>query len=181
MPSDKDAIRKEVLAKRKAISPDERTAMSTDLYEQLSAYPPYQKGMLIGMYSAKSDEVDTTIIIDKAIAEGKKIALPKVEGDQLTYYVINSRDELVKGKFGILEPPEGSIEMETFALDLIVCPGVAFDMDGHRIGYGGGFFDKTINGYMGETVSLAFPCQIVDKIEPDPWDSSMKKIIVAKG
>jgi 5-formyltetrahydrofolate cyclo-ligase len=110
----------------------------------------FKSAKTVGAYYAFGSEVRTNLIIEKAHSLGKKVALPSVEGETLTFYELSPGQCLVKGRFGIMEPlPYGPVDN----IDLLVVPGVAFDRQGYRLGYGKGYYDRYLEKNK-KTISL---------------------------
>ncbi len=130
------------------------------------------------------DEVDTSMIFDRAWRAGKSIYAP-VTGRrrQLSFVAVERKTRLVRSAFGLWEPISGE-RISPRKLDLVVTPLVAFDAAGHRIGMGSGYYDATFS-HLGhrrhwlrtKLVGLAFNCQKIEKIAPNPWDIRLYRVI----
>lgn len=119
-------------------------------------------------------------MIRRALASGKRVALPKVKGKELELFEIRNIDSDVSpGAWGIPEP-RGSALVKLDELDVIIVPGAAFDERGNRLGYGAGFYDKLLSTFTKLSVALAFEEQIVPKVPADPHDVPVRKIITEK-
>ena len=141
----------------------------------------YRKAKAVLIYYPFRSELDTTIILKKAQKDGKKIILPRVLGDRLDlYFVENLKTQLEKGNFGIMEPITNICKSASISdIDLAVIPGVCFDKNFNRIGYGGGFYDRLIpllhKGI--KKISLCFEMQVIDRIPVSCHDVKVDKII----
>ncbi len=172
----KKEIRKEILSKRKELSDNQRMKAKTALEEYILHSPMYQKAKSILIYVNYSDELETTGLIEKALHMGKKVYVPKVLGKlQMEFYRIDSLDQLTKGYYGIPEPSgmEPLFEGEEENLVLMVMPGVAYDQDGYRLGYGGGFYDVYLEKHselQDKTIAVGFVCQGVEKLPVEDND-----------
>jgi len=176
----KDKIRKQVLDARFKITPEQRRAKSAEIESRLFGLPEYLAASLILFYASFQSEVETHHMIRRALAEGKRVALPKVKGKELELFEITSFDaDVLPGAWGIPEP-EGCRRAELKDIGLIVIPGAAFDEQGNRIGYGAGFYDKLLPLYKGRTAALAFELQIVPTAPSDAHDIPMQKIVTEK-
>ena len=107
----------------------------------------------------------------------KKIYYPRVAGDEFGFFKVSTLDELVRGAFGVAEPVSRE-EISIAGLDLVVVPGVAFDLRGHRLGYGRGFYDRQLLNKPAETVSvgLCFDLQICESLPAEPHDQVLDYI-----
>ena len=176
----KKKIRKEILALRRAMPIDLLEEKSRKIAEKVKSHPAYQQADTVLAYIDSKGEVQTKAIIEDAWAKGKKVAVPKVHGDIMEFYLISSYEQLEAGAFGILEPME-SCEVVTNVPEkaVVLMPGVAFDRNGNRIGYGKGYYDKYFSKYPESyKIALAFSMQIVDKIPADEFDIKADCVII---
>lgn len=165
----KSAIRKEVYARRKAAAAEEIRENSGRIRDQVLKLPEFSRAEWIYVYIDCKNEVMTGEIIRKALEQGKKVAAPRVEGREMKFYRITSREDLEPGSFGIQEPRQGLSEAEGGRI-LMIMPGVAFDRQRRRIGYGGGFYDRYLAGHPGIwTAALAFEFQMFSQV---PWEET---------
>jgi 5-formyltetrahydrofolate cyclo-ligase len=111
----------------------------------------------------------------------REVVLPRVEGDRMTMFVAGSRDELVPGAFGILEPPGSAVSVDPPAFDVILVPGLAFDRSGGRLGRGRGYYDKFLTGASGLKVGVCFDEQIVETIPREIHDIAMDALVTPSG
>jgi len=134
------------------------------------------------VYSPINHEVDTDLIVRCALNSGKKIAFPSVVGDQLFFCEVQDLSSLKKGAFGIMEPCATGKIFTPEEADVLVVPGVAFDLNGHRIGYGKGYYDKMLQHLEGhgKLVGLCYDFQLVNEILAEPHDVKMDMIITEK-
>lgn len=131
----------------------------------------------IACYIAMRDEVDTSMIFDRAWSAGKAIYAPIVTtGRPLRFLRVLRKTPLQRSEFGIWEPAYGD-EIAPMKLDVVVTPSVAIDRHLHRIGMGGGYYDRTFsflrherNWFRPKLVGFVFDCQKVEKIAANPWD-----------
>lgn len=145
----------------------------------------YQARHLL-VFVSYGSEIDTTEIINEALKKGKKVYVPKVEGEVMHFYRICTLSELREGYKGILEP-DGSTERYDEGMRLangeralMLMPGAAFDKYRNRIGYGKGFYDK----YLAEkedlqvyTIGIGFSCQLVEEIPAEETDIRPYQVI----
>ena len=173
----KEKIRKQVLDERFKLAPEQRRAKSVAIETRLFGLPEYRAASLVLFYASFQSEVETHHMIRRALAEGKRVALPKVKGKELELFeIVNFDRDVVPGAWGIPEPENGR-PVELSDIGFVVVPGAAFDMAGNRIGYGAGFYDKLLPFYRGQTAALAFELQIVPAAPADAHDIPMQKIV----
>jgi len=184
--TNKNKLRRKILKARRKLPFAEREALSEALAAKLFALPQWQDANRVGLYAHLPGEVMTDGIIEQAWAEGKQVALPRVveemaEDQQpivaLEWYHVRRVDELEPGAYGVREPRTTLPLLDSASFDLLLVPGVVFDRAGNRIGFGKGFYDRTLAGFNGYTVALAFACQIVDSVPVEPWDQKVQMII----
>ena len=174
---EKKLIRKEVFARRKAAALDSIELWSKIIAEKVFKTDLYKNANTIYTYVAYNREVETKYIIDQAWKDGKAVAVPRVEGDVMNFYLLTSYDELESGCMGILEP-KSSCSPANDEAALMIMPGVAFDRKKNRIGYGGGFYDKYLESHPGlGRLAVAFEFQFMDEVPTEPTDICPEMII----
>lgn len=178
MDHEKKRFRTEALAARDSLTPEQRKRYSDRIIRNLIGLPCYQEADAILTYISFRSEVDTFPLLERAFADGKAVFAPKVLGKEMAFYRIFSKNDLAVGYQGIPEPIGGQLfqprRNDQISQRILVClPGAAFDRSCHRIGYGGGFYDR----YLGDTAcsqmryvtaALSFNCQIFEEI---PWET----------
>lgn len=173
-------IRKRVLQERNKLSKQEVINKSEVICNQLLNSEEYKTAKVIYIYMDFRNEVITRQIIENAFKNGKKVALPRVEGDVINFYYIHNLNDLKTGCWGILEPETTILAEDDNAL--IVVPGVAFDERGYRVGYGKGYYDKFLSKHKEFTkIAFAFELQIVDHITYEEHDIAMDWIATENG
>lgn len=173
----KASIRKSVLKKMKGLEPDNKRKADQALIQRLRSLPAYQAASVIATYLSFPHEVDTSILIDAAQADGKQVVIPKTYPKGRMEFVAYDPQRLKQTSFGLLEPEDGSEAIDKSEIDLIHVPGVAFRKDGYRLGYGGGYYDRYLADYDGATVSTIYACQEVDFL-PASHDIPVKEVLV---
>lgn len=171
-----------ILARRKALSTTEVRSSGLMIQKAFIASEEFRRARVIGLYAPIHNEVDTTEVFAKALASAKKVLYPAVRGEKLEFRRILAPGMLQKGTFGILEP-EASCELhDPSDADFIVIPGIAFDVTGKRIGYGKGYYDKTLHHLegQGKLVAFCYDFQLVDAIAGEPHDVLMDLLITEK-
>lgn len=149
----KQALRRELIERRRAMDKTAKAAADADIFEQLK---PLLGGVsAVFAYASTDIEVDTRRLIGYCLDNGIPAALP-VSGDtELAFYRINALSELKRGRFGIDEPPRGKpafADKET----LCIVPALCADGEGLRLGYGGGYYDRFLSGFEGKSVILCY-------------------------
>jgi len=176
----KDKLRKQVLDARFRLSAAERKALSSKIESSLFSLPEFRASGCVMFFASFRNEVETHEMIRRALAENKRVVLPRVKGKELELLEIEDFDRDVKaGAWGIPEPERGT-PVRACDIDLVIVPGAAFDDRGNRIGYGGGFYDRLLPYYKGRTVALAFDIQIVQAVPAAAHDVPVQKIITEK-
>ena len=176
----KQEFRREVASRRKALDAERGVQMSKRITETVTTLKEYREASLILVYIDYKNEVQTGMIMEAAWKDGKKVAAPKVNGKQMDFYLLNSVDDLESGYMGIMEPREGLVKTEAEA-GMMVMPGVAFDRDLHRVGYGGGFYDRFLEAHPGiKRVAVAYEFQLFDQVPHEEFDLAPDMIVTEK-
>lgn len=135
----------------------------------------FKNAKIVGLYANISSEVDTSLLINICLKD-KVLALPKVNKGTMDFYIINNLNDLEKGSFNILEPKEHCQKINANDMDLIIVPGIVFDLNNYRIGYGKGYYDKYLKNYQHVSLGIAYNEQIVDYIDHDTFDMKLTAI-----
>jgi 5-formyltetrahydrofolate cyclo-ligase len=176
----KATLRKEIRERIKAIDPDQRAALSGRACALLQRQTIWEKTNLIFFYAPLPDEVNVWPLIGDALAAGKTVALPRFDeatGQYVACEIQNVVRDLQEGQFGIHEPGAHCLAVHPNRLDLVLVPGVAFDLQGRRLGRGKGFYDQMLASVRGTTCGVAFDEQIVDTIPVEPHDVHLNCIL----
>jgi 5-formyltetrahydrofolate cyclo-ligase len=155
--SEKTELRKTYRSIRSALSDTERKRIDTEIFENLITLPEFKACHLLLSYVSVGEEVDTRWIIRLALKERKAVAVPRClcGTDELEFYKIDSIECMVPGSFGLPEPAdEPEKKVEKASCDICLLPGLAFDAEGYRLGYGRGYYDRYLEGFGGVTVGL---------------------------
>ena len=176
----KAELRKQVLQEMKAISQEQKQFIDQTLIERLLHHPFYQEAKVIATYLSFPHEFQTQGLIEQALKDGKKLLVPKTYPKGRMDFVVYDPQQLVKTSFGLLEP-QGNLEVvDTSQIDLIHVPGLAFTMEGYRIGYGGGYYDRYLKHFPGHTLSTVYPCQSRD-FSPENHDIPVQEVLIDEG
>ena len=172
----KSEIRKAIRAEKKRIGKEQLLKMSLPTTEKIEANEHYHNANIVMLYHPLWDEVDVRPLFNRALADGKRVILPTVKGDDIIPVEITPETQWIVGDFDILEPVA---EPYQGSIDLIIIPGVAFDNNKNRLGRGKGYYDKFLSKYSNLfTVGVCFREQFYLDIPTEPHDIPMQKVIV---
>ena len=167
---DKAALRKQIREKKRAMTTTEIEEASARLGELFAATEHYRQAKSIYGYLPYNQEVRTVPMLEQAIRDGKRVAVPKCYGDEMRFIWMDDLSKVEKGYAGIPEPvADGPVADDPQAL--VLMPGLAFDPEGRRIGYGGGFYDRFLaNEPEHPTLALCYAFQMMSKLETEEFD-----------
>jgi len=174
----KAALRKQIHAALDKISPAVRAVKSIELCERLK--PQLQGARTILFFASLPAELDVWPLLEESVAAGKTAALPWFDPATQTYRarrVENPTDDIVTGKFGVREPASNCAEIPPDRFDLVLVPGVAFDMSGNRLGRGNGFYDRLLANISGIKCGVSYDFQLLEKIPAEPHDAKVNFIL----
>jgi 5-formyltetrahydrofolate cyclo-ligase len=180
---EKKNLRAIMIACRDSLPGERAAAWSEIVQRNLLASEAYRNASAIVLYAAIGNEVSTDRILADALASDRAVFYPRVDTAKGTIVARRVRDraELVPGAYGILEPPASAevLDSKSFAKILVCVPGVAFGLEGQRLGRGGGHYDRFIGQLGGEaiTVGLAFSFQLLDRIPETGLDRRLNFIV----
>ena len=173
----KAELRNQVLHEMKALSQKQKQAMDRVLTERFLNHPFYQDAKAIATYLSFPHEFQTQGLIDQALKDGKKVLIPKTYPKGRMEFVVYDPQQLKKTSFGLLEP-QGDLEVvDASQIDLIHVPGLAFTREGYRIGYGGGYYDRYLENFAGQTMSTIYPCQI-QNVNSEDHDIPVQEVLI---
>ena len=176
---DKTELRREIRARKRAMTEVEIEERSARLAQLFFASGAYQNAKTIYGYLPYNQEVRTVPMLERALKDGKKVAVPKVYGEEMKFLYLDDLNAVAKGYAGIPEP----IADEPVAQDetaLVLMPGLAFDPQGHRIGYGGGFYDKFLAAEPRHpTLALCYEFQMLPKLDVEDHDIPVDTVLWA--
>ena len=176
---DKSALRKEIRQHKRAMTQEQILAASARLGELFLASPFYQNARSVYGYLPYNQEVRTVPMLEQALKDGKRVAVPKVYGDEMKFIWLEDLNAVSAGYAGIPEPiADGPVADDPQAL--VLMPGLAFDPQGHRIGYGGGFYDRFLAKEPEHpTLALCYGFQMFDHLETEPFDITLDCVLWA--
>lgn len=181
----KGELRKAVLKKRMSLSDIEVLDKSQRIIHTIFNLDKFKNSKNIMCYIDFKKEVSTKRLITEAIAMGKQVSVPyitdiKDQNNIMVAAIIRDYELLEKGTYGIYAPQkEGLISMDPNSIDLIIVPGVAFDLNMNRIGYGAGYYDRFLRLLRPDClkVGIAFEIQIIDEIPIETFDIQLDHIV----
>lgn len=183
LPFDKSSIRTTLLRQRECLTRDQVQKLSAAAQAQLLAHPAFMQARTLALYSPIRNEVETGGLLAAALTEGKRVCFPCVVDEHLYFYQVLAQEELQAGCFGVCEPDRRADEIDSGEIDLLLIPGVAFDRQGFRLGYGRGYFDRMLgNGnFSGLRVGFGYDFQLVDALPAEIHDQRIELLVTEKG
>jgi 5-formyltetrahydrofolate cyclo-ligase len=181
MTNRKQELRDQMRKRLASLSPADMHAKSAAIRGQCFLLPEFAAADWVFAYVSRGHEVATRGLIEQLLVTGKHVCVPKYDEPTRQYVASELRDfdrELVKGKFGILEPSSEAVRrVGPGKLDALLVPGLAFDQKGNRLGRGLGFFDRILQKTTGVKLALAYDFQLVDEVPAEEHDVRMDFII----
>jgi 5-formyltetrahydrofolate cyclo-ligase len=183
IPSTKPALRQELIARRDAVPETERARIAEALVERLCALPRYAAARSVLATMAIGSEWNTRLFLDRARADAKAIVLPRISPPprHLELHLVRDLDhDLVPGIWDIPEPDPARCERATIAaVDFAVVPALAVDLDGYRLGYGAGYFDRLLAGRTASTYCVAAIASafVVEALPHEPHDQPLDLVV----
>jgi len=174
----KRPIREKLLVERRHCSVETCLHLSLLIQERFLNSDAYRQAGCIGLYSAFLNEVQTDLVARRCLADGKGLSFPRVSGAALEFVTVTSARELAPGAFGIPEPT-GPRLVPIAEIDLLVVPGVAFDLTGHRLGYGKGYYDRVLDGSPPglKRIGFAYEFQVVEQLPAADHDCRLTHLV----
>ena len=175
----KKELRQAIRAQKRVMTEEDILRRSEILAEKFARSDAYRAAKTIYGYLPYNQEVRTVPMLQRALDEGKRVAVPKVYGDDMKFIYLDDLSQVAKGYAGIPEPvADGPVAQDGTAL--VLMPGLAFDRAGHRIGYGGGFYDKFLAREPHHpTVALCYDFQVIERLETEEFDIPVDQVIWA--
>jgi 5-formyltetrahydrofolate cyclo-ligase len=163
---------------RAAIPPIERERQEKEVERRLMELPRFETAGTVLIFLSTGSEVETAGIVDRLRERGSRVLVPVVEGDTMEAVELLPGAALVTSSFGIMTPANGRV-VEPAEIDLVVTPGLAFDRNGRRLGFGGGYFDRFLPRLRSDCliVAVAFHQQIIDEVPGGPLDVPVHVIV----
>lgn len=179
----KAKLRQQMIDLLKNLDKQNKQAIETGLIERLLSSKQWKASEVIALTISQPLEWSTQPIIEEGWKQGKKIVVPRCQPDEkkLQFYRFTSYRELEVVYYGLKEPKaDPRLFVPKSSIDLVVVPGLVFDLEGYRIGFGGGYYDRFLADYDGVTISLLCEKQLVDEIPKEPFDIPVDHLITEK-
>lgn len=176
---DKQTLRRQIREQKRAMTEEQIVDASLRLGQMLRQSEAYRQAKIIYGYLPYNQEVRTVPMLMQAIKDGKRVAVPKVYGDEMKFIYIEDMIKVAKGYAGIPEPID-DFPVADDKRALVLMPGLAFDAQGHRIGYGGGFYDRFLAAEPEHpTVALCYDFQMLPSLETEEFDIPVDTVLWA--
>ena len=174
----KQALRARMRTVREALPKLSCDARSAEITKRLFTLAEIERAKTILTFASIRNEVRTRSSMEAAWASGKRVALPRVVGDELQLHIVDSETVLVAGAFSVPEPPEEAPRIPPADVDFAMVPALAVDPRGYRIGYGGGYYDKLIPRLENaRTCALAYDFQLIAEVPELPFDVAVDLVV----
>jgi 5-formyltetrahydrofolate cyclo-ligase len=154
---------------------DDHTLRSVQLWALLADLPEYRAARTVMAFVGMKGEPDTDPLVARLAAEGRRLLLPRVEGDRIV--AVDADGPMVTSRFGVREPQGPAVDESL--IDLVVVPGLAFTPAGARLGYGGGFYDRFLPLVSAPHVGVCFAEQVLDDLPVEPHDIRVQHVVSA--
>lgn len=182
---EKQRLREERLAARETLSEQERCVLDDCITQKLLETPEYAEAITVLTYVSVSSEVSTRMFIERALCDGKTVAVPRcLPGYRLEFVAITSLEQLVAAPFNLLEPSRELPALIEDQMSNAICivPALLVDTKGYRLGYGAGFYDRFLSTYSGKKICLAYQQNLSKTMLPHTeFDVPVDMVITESG
>lgn len=182
---DKDEIRREYIEKRNSMDPALKAARDKKICSFATSLAGYRYAEYVLMYAPLDGEIDVMPIAVDALAKGKKVAFPRCNKEKHTmnFHIVTSLNELKEDSYGIREPDESLPVYRSDEKGGAVCfvPGLVYDKNGYRIGYGKGFYDRYLSNFSGNIIGVVYSDFILPSVPKGKYDVSLNILLSEKG
>ncbi len=180
----KESLRARLLLQRRLISPDRHQSASLQICDRLTALSDVQNAHHIAVYIAIDQEIELASFIEWCFTEGKTLYAPAYHTASQAYVLtrLHSMTDVQKGRHGVSEPPLSDylIPSNFGQIDGFLVPGIGFDRQGYRLGFGKGYYDRLLIGFSGLKIGIGYEEQIIFACPADPWDVPMTMVVTEK-
>lgn len=173
----KKILRSETIAAMKGLPQSVKAEADSQLTQRFIQLSAFQEAQTLATYLSMGHEFSTASLIQAALQDGKRVCVPRTYPQGRMEFVEYDPEILEKTRFGLLEPTEQGKVVDKSEIDLIHVPGVVFQSEGYRIGYGAGYYDRYLADYSGKTVSTIYSIQ-EGEFQPDSFDIAVQEVLV---
>lgn len=174
----KQALRNQMRMVRGALPESACEARSAEIGKRLVGLVELERAATVLAFASIRNEVRTRPIIEEAWSTGKRVALPRVHGDELRLHLVHAQTPLNVGAFSVPEPAADAAAIEPDEIDFALIPALALDPRGYRIGYGGGYYDRLIPRLANAcTCAVVYDFQLISEVPELPFDSSVDVVV----
>ncbi len=179
----KAQLRRLLKARRAQVTPEQNQAWSQSAQTHLLSTPLWEQARSVALYHPFPSEVSTALLLSAAWTSGKRVALPITPpmGQALRFVLVHPKTPRVPGPMGTQEPPASCIDIPSADLDLVILPGLGWDGTGTRMGYGGGYYDRSFANSVAQRIQLAFALQEQPGLPRETHDLPMDGVVTELG
>lgn len=175
---EKKEIREKIINRLQELTNEQKVKQEKAIMDTLFQTPEWKKAKTVAVTLSQKIEINTSAIIDKAWSEGKVVVIPRAKKKKEMDFVVYTKETPIeRSSFGLKEPASDLVAISKSEIDLIIVPGLAYCESGFRIGFGGGYYDRFLANYKGETLSLVLDEQQINSFKIDPFDVPIKLLI----
>ncbi|SUB81426.1 5-formyltetrahydrofolate cyclo-ligase family protein [Pragia fontium] len=182
--SQRHILRKRIRLLRNNLTPQEQSLAATQIHQRLCAHPKIQAAQHISLFLSFDGEINTRPLIETFWQQGKSVYLPVLHPfsrGHLLFLRYTPDTPMITHPFGIQEPRLNVRSvLPVSELDVLITPLVAFDINGNRLGMGGGYYDRTLKNWQQSRnypIGIAHDCQLVDSLPAEDWDIPLPEIV----
>lgn len=179
----KSTRREEIKAGRREMAPEDKSRLDKKIMQNVLRLYQYKQAKTVIIYMSTPIEVSTRGIIEHALLHGKGVALPRcIDNTRLMdFYLINTYDDLEKGTFGVLEPKTSCERLGSYENSVCIVPALAYDRQGYRLGYGGGYYDRFLGGYGGFCIGAIYSKNLYSCLPRGRYDRPVNLLVTERG
>ena len=183
MNEEKHTLRQALLQRRERLDAALKAGHDAQICDHLIRSATFLQAGAVLLYASTAREIQTAAIAVAALRAGKQVAYPVTfGGGRMQFFCIDAPDQLAPGRYGIDEPPQHRPLMpELLAQSLCVVPGLTFDAQGHRLGYGGGYYDRFLADYPGTSMGLVYHDLVCAQLPHEPHDQAVRYLCTEQG
>lgn len=176
---DKKMMRLKMQDQLKNLPEDKKILYTDNIQKKVLSSPEWQQAEVIALTISRGTEIDTTLLITSALDQGKRVCVPRCQPSAriLDFHYITSLDDAKPSFYGLLEPEPHLPLAKKSDIDLVIVPGLAFSASGYRIGFGGGYYDRFLKDYYGNSLSMAYSFQLINEGFAESFDIPVRQIV----